>query len=131
MVGSRFIQVSDRCLCLDDPCRAGACGRLESRTAHDTSNERRPGMTTTPGRARISSRVVRNLFILYASQVVTLILSLAPVAFLPKYLNAAGMGRFGFASAYAGIFGTLMVMGTASYIVREIAHDPKRLGEIV
>lgn len=75
--------------------------------------------------------MVRNLVVLYAAQIVTSILSLVPITFLPVYLGDTGMGKLTFALSFTGVCGTLMVMGTATYIVREIARDPARIGEII
>lgn len=76
-------------------------------------------------------RVVRNLATLYGAQLVTGVLSLVPIVFLPRYLGAAGMGQLTFAKSFAELFGALMITGTTVYIVREIACDHTRLHEIV
>ena len=88
-------------------------------------------MTNATIGRRDNGRIVKNLLILYATQFVTMLLSLAPLAFLPVYLGDVGMGRLSFAYAFTHVFGTLMILGTASYIVREIARDHARLSEIV
>jgi len=76
-------------------------------------------------------RMVRNLVTLYGTQLVTGILSLVPIVFLPRYLGAVGMGQLTLAIAFTGLFGAVMVTGTTVYIVREIARDHARLHEIV
>ncbi len=76
-------------------------------------------------------RMVRNLATLYGAQLVTGVLSLVPIVFLPRYLGAVGMGQLTLAIAFTGLFGAVMVTGTTVYIVREIARDHARLHEIV
>jgi O-antigen/teichoic acid export membrane protein len=68
---------------------------------------------------------------LYGAQLVTGVLSLVPIVFLPRYLGAVGMGQLTFAKSFAELFGALMITGTTVYIVREIACDHTRLHEIV
>jgi len=77
------------------------------------------------------SIIFKNLTILYAAQLVTGILSLVPITFLPRYLGGVGMGKLTLAISFAGIFSALILMGTAVYVVREIARDQQCLAEIV
>jgi O-antigen/teichoic acid export membrane protein len=76
-------------------------------------------------------RVFKNLATLYGAQLITGILSLIPIVFLPRYLGAVGMGQLTLALSFTGLFSALMITGTTVYIVREIARDHQRLSEIV
>jgi O-antigen/teichoic acid export membrane protein len=76
-------------------------------------------------------RVITNLATVYAAQIATSLLSLVPIIFLPVYLGTVGMGKFVFASSFAGVFSSLMILGTPNYVVREIARDHGKLSEIV
>jgi O-antigen/teichoic acid export membrane protein len=77
------------------------------------------------------SNVFQNLTVLYASPIVTGLLSLVPIAFVPQYLDAVGIGRLVIATAFAGILAKLIMLGTGAYIVREIARDHQRLSELL
>lgn len=78
-----------------------------------------------------TTNVLKNLFVSYAAQIVTLILSLAPIAFAPNYLGATGMGQLTLAVSFTAIFSTLMAMGTSNYLIREIASEHRQLSELV
>ena len=84
---------------------------------------------TMPQR-RSRSRVLKNLLTLYASQIITLLLGLLPIAFLPVYLGATGMGQLTIGFAFAGISSTLIMLGTQQFMVRAIARDRTSLSEI-
>lgn len=87
-------------------------------------------MTTT--RAATARRgVVTNLLIMYGAQIITSLLSLLPIAYVPLYLDARGLGQISIALSFTGILGTLISLGTANYIVREIARDRECLPEVV
>jgi hypothetical protein len=57
---------------------------------------------------RRKDRVATNLAILYGAQLITGLLSLAPIAFVPHYLDAASIGRLVIANAFAGILTKLI-----------------------
>jgi O-antigen/teichoic acid export membrane protein len=80
---------------------------------------------------RERQHILYNLAILYGSGIVTSLLSLAPITFVPKYLDAVGMGRLSIASAFNGIFAALILLGTTTFIVREGARDHQRLTELL
>jgi O-antigen/teichoic acid export membrane protein len=75
--------------------------------------------------------ILYNLAILYGAGIVTSVLSLAPITFVPKYLDAVGMGRLSIATSFNGIFAALILLGTTTFIVREGARDHQRLTELL
>jgi O-antigen/teichoic acid export membrane protein len=75
--------------------------------------------------------ILYNLAILYGSGIVTSLLSLAPITFVPTYLDAAGMGRLSIAISFNGIFAALILLGTTTFIVREGARDHRRVAELL
>lgn len=88
-------------------------------------------MTDAPTIARKPTSLVKNLAVMYGAQIITMLLSLAPIAYVPVYLNADGLGKVTAAFSLASLLGTLVMVGTANYIVREIARDRTRLAELL
>ncbi len=88
-------------------------------------------MSQNPAGSPTKNRLIKNLVFLYASQIMTGILSLAPIAFVPRYLDAVGVGKLTIAVAFSGILGKLIVLGSGAYTVREIARDERRLPELL
>lgn len=77
------------------------------------------------------SRVLRNLAVLYLGQLLTGLMSLAPIVFVPQYLDAVGVGKLNISYSLTEIFEALILMGTAIYVVREIARDRSRVSELI
>lgn len=88
-------------------------------------------MITSSTAPRERRHILYNLVILYGSGVVTSLLSLAPITFVPQYLDAVGMGRLSIATSFNGIFAALILLGTTTFIVREGARDHQRLTELL
>ncbi len=78
-----------------------------------------------------SQTVARNVLATVATQVVSWALTFAVTLYLPRYVGAAGLGRLTFAAAFMGVFGVLVPLGTSTVLVKEIARDRARTGELL
>jgi O-antigen/teichoic acid export membrane protein len=86
---------------------------------------------TSSAAPRERRHILYNLAILYGSGILTGLLSLAPITFVPTYLDAVGMGRLAIAGSFTGIFAALILLGTTTFIVREGSRDRQRLHELL
>jgi O-antigen/teichoic acid export membrane protein len=80
---------------------------------------------------QLARSLARNVAILLASQVLTSLLGMVTVLLLPIFLGDVGLGRYAFATSLCGVLGALIVLGTNTYIVREVAADHDRLPDLV
>jgi O-antigen/teichoic acid export membrane protein len=77
------------------------------------------------------STIRRNFLSMLSSQVATMILALATVSIVPKYLGAQTFGAFSFATAFVALFTTVALLGSAQFLVKTIARDNTTLGPYV
>lgn len=77
------------------------------------------------------STVVRGIAATFITQIISWILSFVVMLYLPRYLGAAGLGKFSFASSFVAIFTVIMPLGTSEVLIREIARDRSRTGELL
>lgn len=79
-------------------------------------------------------RIARNTSLLLVSQIISYVLSFFSVAYLARYLGAAGFGTLSFAIAFTTLFSILADLGLQPLIVREVARDkslaPKYLANV-
>jgi O-antigen/teichoic acid export membrane protein len=80
---------------------------------------------------QLARTLARNVAILLASQLLTSLLGTVTALLLPIFLGDVGLGRFAFATSLCGVLGALIVLGTNTYIVREVAADHDRLPSLV
>ena len=78
-----------------------------------------------------SHRVVRNVAITLGTQLLSWGLTFAVTLSLPRYVGDAGLGKMAFAASLAALFGTVIPLGTSTVLVREIARDRSRTGELL
>jgi O-antigen/teichoic acid export membrane protein len=79
----------------------------------------------------LTRSLVKNATILFGSQVLTSLLSLATVLLTPVFLGDVGLGRLAFAQSIGFLLITLTVLGMNPYITREVARDRSRLPELL
>jgi len=79
-------------------------------------------------------RIARNTGLLLVSQVLSYLLSFFFVAYMARYLGAAGYGIISFAFAFTTLFSILADLGLQPLVVREVARDkslaPKYLANV-
>ena len=78
-----------------------------------------------------SHRVVRNVAVTLATQLLSWALTFTVTLSLPHYVGDAGLGKMAFAASLAALFGTVVPLGTSTVLVREIARDRSRTGELL
>lgn len=86
--------------------------------------------TSGPGPAA-AHRVVRNVAVTLGTQLLSWALTFAVTLCLPAYVGDAGLGKMAFAGSLAALFGTVIPLGTSTVLVREIARDRSRTGELL
>ena len=80
---------------------------------------------------RAARRIAGNTGVIIAGKVLGLGLSLAIVLLLTGHLSVAEFGRYNFVFFYVGMFSVLVEMGMSAILVREMARDRQRAGEIL
>lgn len=87
----------------------------------------------TPGshRSAVSSLVARNVLVTVATQIVSWVLTFIVTLYLPRYIGAAGLGKLAFATSFVAILGVLVPLGTRDVLVKEIARERSRTGELL
>ena len=58
-------------------------------------------------------------------------LTFAVTYYLPGYVGDAGLGSLAFAASFATLFGVVVPLGTSTLLVKEIARDRARTGELI
>ena len=70
-----------------------------------------------------SKRVIRNVGVTLATQLLSWALSFAVTCFLPRYLGAEKLGLLTLAGSFVGLGGLIVTLGTSTVLVRDIARD--------
>jgi O-antigen/teichoic acid export membrane protein len=78
-----------------------------------------------------SSPVARNVLVTLATQIGSWVLTFIVTLYLPRYIGAAGLGKLAFATSFVAMFGVLVPLGTGTVLVKEIARDRRRTGELL
>ena len=78
-----------------------------------------------------SRRVARNVLVTLATQLTSWGLTFAVMLYLPRYVGDTGLGNLAFAASFVVIFGVFVPLGTSTVLVREIARDHDRAGELL
>jgi O-antigen/teichoic acid export membrane protein len=76
-------------------------------------------------------RVAENVALTVATQIVSWGLSFLVTLFLPSYLQEDGLGAVTLATAFAGICTVLVILGTSSVLVKDVARHPERAPELL
>jgi len=79
----------------------------------------------------LTRSLIKNATILFGSQMLTSLLSLATVLLIPAFLGDVGLGRLAFAQSIGFLLITVTVLGMNPYITREVARDRSRLPELL
>lgn len=89
----------------------------------------------TPAAVPVSSaathQVVRNVVVTLGTQLLSWALTFVVTLSLPGYVGDVGLGKMAFAASLAALFGTVIPLGTSTVLVREIARDRSRTGELL
>lgn len=75
--------------------------------------------------------VARNFGATLASQLISWGLTFVVTIYLPRYVGAKGLGALTLASSFGAIFGLFVSLGTSTVLIRDIARDHSRVGELV
>lgn len=75
--------------------------------------------------------VARNVLATLVTQVVSWGLTFAVTLYLPRYLGDTGLGKLSFALSVAAVYGVFVPLGTSTVLIKEIARDRSRIGELL
>lgn len=78
-----------------------------------------------------SGLAARNVLVTLATQLISWGLTFAVMLYLPRYVGDTGLGNLAFADSFVVIFGVFVPLGTSTVLVREIARDRARAGELL
>ncbi|MEA1909980.1 MAG: flippase [Patescibacteria group bacterium] len=73
-----------------------------------------------------TQKVAFNTIIQFLGKAITVATSLVIIAYLTRYLGAAGYGDYATIFAYLGVFGVVMDMGLLVATVRELTAEPEK-----
>ncbi|MGI4787993.1 MAG: flippase [Janthinobacterium lividum] len=76
-------------------------------------------------------RVARNVLVTLATQLISWGLTFAVTLYLPRYVGDTGLGDLAVADSFVAIFGVFVPLGTSTVLIREIARDHDRTGEML
>ena len=78
-----------------------------------------------------SQKVARNVMMTLGTQLISWSLTFAVTLYLPRYVGAEGLGKLAFAASFVTLFGAFVSLGTSTVLVKEIARDHRRAGELL
>lgn len=78
-----------------------------------------------------SQRVARNVLATLATQLISWGLTFAVTFYLPSYVGDTGLGKLAFAASFTTLFGVIVPLGTSTLLIKEIARDRGRTGELL
>ena len=78
-----------------------------------------------------SQLVARNVAATLATQLISWALTFAVTLYLPRYVGDSGLGKLAFVASFVTIFGVFVPLGTSTVMVKEIARDRERTGELL
>lgn len=78
-----------------------------------------------------SRLIARNMLATLATQLISWALTFAVMIYLPRYVGDAGLGKLTFAASFITVFGVIVPLGTGTVLVKEIARDRSRTGELL
>lgn len=76
-------------------------------------------------------RIVRNIRVMLAGQLITWAISLVWLVYLPRYLGAMDMGRYAIAMAIWSVMSSIINTGTSIHLTKEIARAPEKAAELL
>lgn len=115
------------------------CARLRKKLSHVGRLPEPPSSSGIPVDAAAeavptgssSQRAAKNVLVTLATQIISWGLTFAVTLFLPRYVGDAGLGKLIFASSLMTVFGVFVPLGTTTLLVKEIARDRSRTGELL
>ena len=128
------------------------CGRLRRRLSHvlagrgtlkdtrkDTRKDNGPDGSNGSGAVAEGTeppqtgteKVARNVVATLATQLISWGLTFAVTLYLPRYVGDVGLGKLAFAASFVAVFGVIVPLGTSTLLVKEIARDRSRTGELL
>ncbi len=75
--------------------------------------------------------VARSVAATFVTQIISWILTFAVMLYLPRYVGAVGLGKLAFAGSFVALFSVIVPLGTSTVLVRDIARDRSRTGELL
>jgi O-antigen/teichoic acid export membrane protein len=78
-----------------------------------------------------SMLVAKNIATTVVAQIVSWVLQLSVVFFLPHYAGVIGLGKITLAGSFAAIFGIFSSLGTSTVLMRDIPRDVTRTGKLI
>ena len=79
----------------------------------------------------MSRTILKNAGVLFIAELVNKGLSFFLIVAIARYLGEAGLGKYSFAFALAGLFAIGADLGLTTYLTREIARDKKKASELI
>jgi O-antigen/teichoic acid export membrane protein len=76
-------------------------------------------------------RIGRNVLVTLITQLISWGLTFAVTLYLPRYVGDSGLGKLTFAASFVAVFGVVVPLGTSLMLVKEIARDRSRTGELL
>jgi len=89
-----------------------------------------PGLSGSPELGR-GGRVARNVLATLGTQILSWGLTFAVTLFLPRYVGDVGLGKLAFAASFVTVLSVVVPLGTSTLLVKEIARDGARTGELL
>ena len=115
------------------------CARLRKKLSHSGRVSGDPPSPPSPSslvdtgveEESRSRRVARNVLVTLATQLISWGLAFAVTLYLPRYAGDAGLGRLAFAAAFVSLFSVFVPLGTSTVLIKEIAQNRARTGELL
>jgi hypothetical protein len=76
--------------------------------------------------SQITQKIAKNASVLFGSQLIMWLLTMALTIVMPRYLGAAGVGKIHFATSLWTIIGVIAAFGIDTLLIKEIARQPAR-----
>ena len=78
-----------------------------------------------------SRRTARNLLATLGTQLASWGMTFAVTLFLPRYAGDAGLGKLAIAASFITLFAVVVPLGTSTVLIKGIARDRSRTGELL
>ncbi len=79
----------------------------------------------------MNAKTSRNVLVTLGAQLLSAGMTFVVTLFLPRYLGDVGLGRLAFAASLVSIFGVIVPCGTSMVLIKGIARDRERTGELL
>ena len=78
-----------------------------------------------------NARVAKNVVGTLVTQLLTWAMAALVTYFLPRYVQDSGMGKLGISAAMVMVIGVIVPLGTSQVLIKEIARDKSKAGELL